>query len=1849
MSREVDERVVEMQFDNKQFESGVAQTIKSLDRLSESLKFEGVSKSVTAIQNGINRLNLDPLTNAASSVADAYTTLAGKIKMEVFDRIAKMATDTGQKVINELFLGGAKAGMAEYETQQGAIQTILANTQHLGTTVKDVTAALDELNDYADLTIYNFTEMTRNIGTFTAAGLDLETSTSAIKGIANLAAVSGSTSTQASTAMYQLSQALSAGVVKLQDWNSVVNAGMGGKVFQDALRRTAKNMGIAVNETLNFRETLSDGWLTSEVLSETLKQISGDVTEIQLAAQGYSQEEIETIMKLAETAVEAATVVKTSRQLIDTVTEQIGSGWTRTWQIIFGDFEESKALWTSIYKAISPYIDAISDLRNEQLQFWKENEGREKVLEAFSNLWSGASTFIDNFTAAFRRAFPIFDNFGQTLLDISDRFLAFSERFKVVKDKADQVTTSFENVSNAISKITQEDKKNALDIWNWGNINGNPGRIDGQDRVEALGESYDRVQKYINTFIATGYDIAKTDEILGVGAEEVAVNVDKMTKAMSESMTVEQKNDAIMLNVIRTLRNLANIASVIGRSVSRSVKAAGEAFKDVFDPLTTSVDLIRVSAGLSKVAGAFEITAKKAEDVKRIFRGVFAAFDIVYQLIKAVVQVVGRSLIPSLGAVDKAGGSFLKVLGDIGDWIYALDQAIKEGDLFTYLIDSMISAMSLLGMKVADAVRAFEDWSGINFGKIFNTMKNGIKTFIGYLKEGDFKGAFAYAIGGIINIGKAIIDFLKNLDWKTIFSEIGSTLSQVGGYLGAMFEDVFGGAARRVAKSVSEASGSFSLLDTLGMLIYGAYWTITQAVGKIRDFFNSPTAVNIGSAFKRFFSNLFGGDGADEGESSKFGKVLGNIGAALRQLYEDIKPLIGAGFIAGLIKIVSDFSSATKNISEAPLALNEAVKSLGESFNDMTKAFKVDAMTRFMTELANSVLKLVVALVVLTFLDPAKVAIAVGVITGMLGEIIGALTFSQKKLDSELNMAAMTLMIKQLGNTMLVLAASLWIIAKNDPTQIVFAVIAFTAMLSEMMGAMYIMFDMVRSKQFRKGAENVLMLISLMKQIGESMVVMSIALLILSKIPSDRIGTALLGMVGIFGVLALLTLMIAEESKTLKGDSYVAIQAMATAMVGIAAAFLVMAPAIAIMSLIPEDNMNRALNAVLVIGVIFAGLMTVSELMSKGAGAGAILAAGAAMILVATAINTILPALLAISLMDPDKVLFGLEAMGLMLAGIALILAALAAMGGGNVALAGVGILAVAAAIAIMTPAIIAFGAAALPVVSKIMDKFSKMSDDELSKFVKSVLKMSGVLAVAGIALTVFGAGLAVVGVALAVIGVATLLMTPFVTALSGLIVAMTAMSAVWPMVKTMLEEFGPALGNAFVGFITTIIGGFGKIADAIKEAAPKISEAIGVILVAIVNAIWGWLPEFAELVLQMADVMLAAIDAYLPGILEFLGSIISTILGWLSDNAEDWTASLVEIWCGIILGIFTGLSKKADDIVATIIDFIIAVLDALANNMKTKGDDLLDSFENFWTEFFTLLGKAVMRVIHKIEVIGGDVIDYIITGLEDKGGDAIDTIITFFTEDLPAEFKEIWDDIKQIGKDIVNKIKDGIVEAKNTVVDAVTGLVKDALDVLGLGWMISSPSRATEQMGEYFSLGAAEGIDAASGEVANATEEMADDALSAFAEALADDADSLDTTLEPNITIDPNATVDTSGITNSLDNIDIDNIFSSANLGGSFTEAMDFSALLGEATARSDAQRHADTEANNAILGDLNNNISDLVDRLENGMINIPDNATFNMPVYIDGEEVANATAPYLDVINGGKLDLANGGATSR
>lgn len=466
MSRTVDERVVSMQFDNKQFESNVQTSLRTMDKLKESLKFTGATKGLESIDDASKKVSMSPLGGAVEQIGLKFNAMQ-IMATTALANITNSAVNAGKRIVSAFTIDPIKTGLQEYETQINAVQTILANTESKGTTLDDVNSALDALNTYADKTIYNFTEMTRNIGTFTAAGVDLDTSVNAIQGIANLAAVSGSTSQQASTAMYQLSQALSSGTVKLMDWNSVVNAGMGGQVFQDALKETARNSGINIDAMIekygSFRETLQTGWLSADVLTETLSHFTMAAEEgtaqweeykKSLMDKGYTEEQALAILKLSNTATNAATKVKTFTQLMDTLKESAQSGWTQTWEILIGDFEEAKALWTNVSDVIGGMINKSAEARNSMLQGWKDLGGRQMVIDSISNAFTGLMNILRPIGEAFREVFPA--TTSQQLLTATERVKSLSERFKAFTENSEnieKIKSAFKGLFSIISIV----------------------------------------------------------------------------------------------------------------------------------------------------------------------------------------------------------------------------------------------------------------------------------------------------------------------------------------------------------------------------------------------------------------------------------------------------------------------------------------------------------------------------------------------------------------------------------------------------------------------------------------------------------------------------------------------------------------------------------------------------------------------------------------------------------------------------------------------------------------------------------------------------------------------------------------------------------------------------------------------------------------------------------------------------------------------------------------------------------------------------------------------------------------------------------------------------------------------------------------------------------------------------------------------------------------------------------------------------------------------------------------------------------------------------------------------------
>jgi tape measure domain-containing protein len=444
----VDQRVVQMKFDNAQFEQGVRQTLADLQNLNKALKLQGGTKGLTDIGAASNSVKLGPLSSAVQSLSDRFKSLS-VIGTAALATITSRAVSAGAQMLKSLTLGPVLAGFHNYETQINAVQTILANTGLKGAAgLAKVTAVLNELNTYANKTVYNFAEMAQNIGTFTAAGVGLKASVASIKGIANLAALSGSSSQQASTAMYQLSQAIASGTVHLQDWNSVVNAGLGGKVFQNALIDTARASGVSIDAIIkkagSFRESLQKGWLTSKILTRTLAQFTGDLSAAQLKSMGFSDKQAQHILALGKTAVDAATKIKTMSQLTQALREEVGTAWGSVFKTIFGDINQATTLFSGIHTVAENALTAPVYALNNLLTGWAKLGGRAKAIDALANVFKALGAVMAPIKDAFREIFP--PTTAKQLYDTTVAIDNFTKKLIIGGKTADEIKRTFAGV-----------------------------------------------------------------------------------------------------------------------------------------------------------------------------------------------------------------------------------------------------------------------------------------------------------------------------------------------------------------------------------------------------------------------------------------------------------------------------------------------------------------------------------------------------------------------------------------------------------------------------------------------------------------------------------------------------------------------------------------------------------------------------------------------------------------------------------------------------------------------------------------------------------------------------------------------------------------------------------------------------------------------------------------------------------------------------------------------------------------------------------------------------------------------------------------------------------------------------------------------------------------------------------------------------------------------------------------------------------------------------------------------------------------------------------------------------------
>lgn len=1001
----VDEHVVKMTFDNKQFEQNAQKSLDTVEKLKSSMNFEASVKGLDKLENGVAQTNksLGSLNDSIEQIKNRFSNL-GIVGITALQNITNSVINTGKQMIKSLTIDPVKSGFNEYELKMNSMRTIIAST---GESVKTVNKYLNDLNKYSDETIYSFSDMTNNIGKFTNAGVDLDTAVNAIKGVSSEAALAGANANEASRAMYNFSQALSAGYVKLIDWKSIENANMATQDFKNNLLQTASVLGTvnkkgnmfvtttknlngkvsdAFNAQKNFNDSLSHQWLTNDVLNTTLEAYSKDLikTKAQLASmtdeerkqfltekkdyeqklkrKGFNADQIKQMEQLGHKAMAAAKEINTFSKMMDTLKEAVQSSWAATSEYIFGTLDQAKKLWTNLEQSIESVIMAHNNLRNSVLSDWSDMGGRSQMLKGFKNLGEALESIFTPIRQAFLNVFKPFDEAGglaKKLYNITVQFKEWAKSIKLTKEESKDLQTTFQGLFTIF--------KRAGDV------------------IKFFGKAAGAIIKQLRPVFDI---ILKIGSVLAEAIRTIDIVVQKVIAA------VEYTYDYFI-----------------------GFEKTAQFFHKIFYTITNTIN-----AALSKVG---EVLQKLNNETLNNGKTAATVGDVVVKVIRAVYmallyvvfygQVALRALVIGVGTVVLAVGTGIKAVFNMAKktslfkWLEkqfvttaydaeknnkkiakssksAAEETKKQWDNLTPG-QKFLAVFEIIVAKVKEVVGKAVDF--VKSG--FNTVKGFFSTFISDVKNYGFGTALLNAIkrivNGIKNAITTVVDGLKNANIpqpiKNFFSFVGTSIINIKNTIGNLFnflsskfpiiktlqdmlkdvkkvfDEIFGvtdamgaekGGLGKINKDTDKAKDKFSGLKKVGEALANTFHRVADA---IRDFMSSLNASKV---------------------------VAFALSVILISMLSAITRLIW--YIGSATNVVA--KSLLPNISGLTSSLNTFVKGVNAKFFPTQKTFVLK-----IREMAEAVAILAGSVVILSTIDSNKLWPAVGAVIALLVSMTG--------------------------------------------------------------------------------------------------------------------------------------------------------------------------------------------------------------------------------------------------------------------------------------------------------------------------------------------------------------------------------------------------------------------------------------------------------------------------------------------------------------------------------------------------------------------------------------------------------------------------------------------------------------------------------------------------------------------------------------------------------------------------------------------------------------------------------------------------------------------------------------------
>ena len=805
MSATIDERVVKMEFDNKEFEKNVDTSISTLDRLKNALTFTKQKEQLSTLSDAVNTTKFDGMSDSLEAVKNKFSALeiAG---ITAIANLTSKAVDFGTNFLKSLTLDPIMTGFDKYAQITQSVQTILAATKEQGETIETVTDQIDKLKWFTDETSYSLTDMTSNIASFTSKGIKLGDAVTQMQGIASAAALAGANTKDASHAMLGFSNAMGYGFMSRQNWQFIQTAHMDTVQFKQALIDAALACGTlqqvqeGLYETVegnevsitNFQEAMKDAWITVDVMEDALSnygafseelykgsQLTGlTASELLEALEDYKEgsfdiskytdgtkESIETMqsimevlshesLNLGENAFRAAQEAKTFEEAIQSVKDAVSSGWATTFELIFGNYEEAKKLWTDVANAMYDLFAEAGNTRNEILELWREFGGRERLLNGFANLFEAIMAPINAATEGFFSMFPSIEGVANLLYNLTRRFEEFTASLQLSEQWSNRIYNVFKGLALVLKTFYNILKSvvyiltPAIDVFT--------ALLDALftigealfDAFTVFGDTSDQLMNF-NRGVESAHDITQSF------ADVLVKVIQKMTELTKSFIGTKLKDFFELIKKgIDAVKEFEERTHIFENTFNTVGTVIGGALTILAKLVTTIYDIGRAILSMPEVQAFLASVKEELKDFGK------TAFDGLQKFVEYLSRV---DLMKFFNDIKDAASNLLNKLKELFNYLadrfkivgVIRDELKKVYDQFK-LLRGGVSAHTLyddLGEPLEETAK-----SAFNFKEIFTKVVDGLKNFFATLDPGKIVllGFTAAVIGIFITITKLI-------------------------------------------------------------------------------------------------------------------------------------------------------------------------------------------------------------------------------------------------------------------------------------------------------------------------------------------------------------------------------------------------------------------------------------------------------------------------------------------------------------------------------------------------------------------------------------------------------------------------------------------------------------------------------------------------------------------------------------------------------------------------------------------------------------------------------------------------------------------------------------------------------------------------------------------------------------------------------------------------------------------------------------------------------------------------------------------------------------------------------------